>query len=355
MIALSILIASTLSASLSFGTYKSLFRGTDVVDTDLPAEQFRRSLFIFNLLIFASIIFIQSFYDPNNLRLTIFILIFLACDYLIHDETRLILYAGKRYEWAKELFLRNTFVIFVPIICFAIGAKFDLLILSIFFLMNLLYSYKSKNLFYKSLISFRMVLSLKFYRSLSKHIFFFFHSSISKFNTQLDRYIFGLLYYEIFWLYSILSQLSNFPVTYFEMSSLSRTKSKIVHEKENKFELLTFKELIGFVLLALLSIFGYIIFSFFEKTLLSFDIIYLFGTMIFTALIVNISMRNSERVFWKFSKSKDILFFEFKPLLLTLPFVGLIIYFDMPFQVRVALAFLLCLKIKASRRILKVQ
>ena len=173
LISLAIIISTTMMASLSFGTYKYIFKYKTGARNNYY-QYLRRNVFIINMLAVSVISIALSFTAEVALDSVFFILLWVVVEHVIHDETRVLLYAGNRTEWARTNFLRSSFIFFIPVLCILSDSHYmsEMLILVAF--LNVLYSIRNRGLFYKIHIGMRMVFTKRFFRFYLNQINYFY-------------------------------------------------------------------------------------------------------------------------------------------------------------------------------------
>lgn len=305
LLSLAILIASTLMASLSFGSYKSVVRAKnkDNITHQKVTNKIRKGIFIFNILGlgFLTLLICLLLGDARYA----FIFIIIVCEHIIHDETRLILYSGNRERWAKVNFYRSLYLPFIPIVCYllSIESYVGLFILSSFFFISVaIYSFNNHGLLYINKENIFFLFSNTFFKRYVKLSSYFLSSFLSKGVQQLDRYLVAFLFYESLWVYSLLSQIATFPLTFFEMSFMSRYKEK-VSRKKAVFSLMGLKNTFYYWLVSFFASTVYIVLSLtILKELYDWKFAVAFVVAILTGYVSAIVMLNNESLFWKIKK-----------------------------------------------------
>lgn len=355
MMAMSIAISGSLMASLSFGSYKKIFRKGKSTRYLEYYSNMRRSLFGLNFIIILLIGILVSLILKNTVIL--FICMFVILEHIIHDEARIHLYSGDRVKWAQQNCLRTLFIPIIPCLMVLLdGINNNLIYIMLFLLViNIIYSnYRNDLLGFNSKSCFNL-LRRKFYLYYFSNMNYFISGSVNRVMQQSDRFIFSLISYEIFWIYAILTQIMNIPLMFFELTYMSNMKSKIAKISNYRFKLINQKQIKNILVISFFSSILYFLTGYFIKELLTYNFLVMAFIIVMANFVSATSMINSEYLFWSVDNPSLFRRIEFSSFLighvLSVPiliFTGNNILSKLPNILSITL------KIRHCKRILKV-
>jgi len=317
LLALAILISTTLMASLSFGSYRNLINAKN---SQLKSDYYnsvRRAIFGVNIFIvlLLSLAF-TIFFDVEKCAI---IFMYVVNEHIIHDESRVHLYMGDRRKWARNNFLRTTFIPIVPFLawyCSQPSTEGILIFMLAFTVFNLCYSRFRDGLMafgYRDLVLLTKKYFLRRYLLLASY---FVSSVFSKGVHQSDRYLISIMFYNELWVYSLLSQVANIPLVFFEMGYLSKFKSELSQHKYRVFQWLEKKQLVIMFMVSILSFFVYMIVGAYTDDFFEQKYMILFVIILVSNLISSTCMLNNESLFWLLNKPSQFSALEFKAVIL---------------------------------------
>jgi len=352
LLSLAIAISGTLMASLSFGTYRLLFRTRGQNTRTEQAELLRKGTFLFNGIIVclcgavASLVF--------GLETAAFVSLFVITEHVVHDESRILLYAGSRERWARENCLRTLFVLVLPIVVYFSKGYISLLAaLLIAAVLNAILSTVRGGLFRVRTQTFSVLMRWSFYRAYRRRISYFMSATLNRFNQQSDRYIYSFLSFETLWVYSLVAQIGNLPLMFYEMSHMSKLKESVAQERTHRFQWLPRRQV---VTLTGASGLAFVVYIFVGATTPEiFEP--LFIALLFFILTINYiastSMFNGERLFWAMHDAKKFARLEVSASLAGLVAAIPVAVSGMLFLVNIPKALSLIVRIRNTRQWLR--
>lgn len=303
LISLAIVISGTLMASLSFGTYRLLFRTRGQPLRSQRAEILRKGTFLLNSTIVCILGAVAT--PAFGVEAAAFVAVFVITEHVIHDESRTLLYAGSREKWARENCLRTLFVLAIPLVVYLSKESVSLLVaLMIAAAVNTTLSVMRGGLFRVPLQVLGALIRPGFYRSYRRQFNYFISATLNRLNQQSDRYIFSLVSFETLWIYSLVAQIGNLPLMFFEMSHMSKLKESVASQTTLRFQWLPRKQILT---LTAVSAFAILIYAFIGVTTPEF-VTPVFMVLLLSILAVNFiasaAMFNGERLFWAMNDAK---------------------------------------------------
>lgn len=297
LIALAIAISGSLMASLSFGTYRFLFQARSQSLRLQRADLMRKSTFLFNIIILCLFGSIAALIFGHET--VAFVTAFVITEHVVHDESRVLLYAGSRERWARENCLRTLFVLAVPVLTYIGGDHVSLLAaMLIATFVNVVISTARGGLFRLRHQTIFVLVRPSFYRMYRRQFNYFVSGTLNRINQQSDRYIFSVMSFETLWIYSLVAQIGNLPLMFFEMSHLSRLKETVAQQKAHSFQWIPRRQLLTLAAVSIFAILTYGLIGVTTRELFN----TLFVTLLISTLAVNYlaatSMFNGERLFW---------------------------------------------------------
>jgi len=317
LLALAILISTTLMAALSFGSYRNLI---NTKNSKLKSDYYnsvRRAVFAVNLLLVLLVCLAFSLLIDFEKCAIIFL--FVINEHIIHDESRIHLYKGERRKWACNNFLRTTFIPIVPLLAWYFsqpsieGILIFMLAFTVFNLSLSRFRGGLMALNYRDIVLITKKYFLRRYLLLASY---FVSSVFSKGAHQSDRYLISIIFYNELWVYSLLSQIANIPLVFFEMGYLSKFKSELSQHKYRLFQWLEKKQVAIMFLVSVLSFFVYMIVGMYTDNFFEQKYIILFIIILFSNLISSTCMLNNESLFWLLNKPSQFSALESKAVIL---------------------------------------
>ena len=111
--------------------------------------------------------------------------------------------------------------------------------------------------------------------------------------------IFALLNYEQFWVYTLVAQIANIPLMFYELSYLSRFKSRVAQIKKQQFKFVEQREIIVLAGTSFFAVTLYAITALHVVELNAQNFMILAGIILLANMISAICMTNNERLFWQ--------------------------------------------------------
>lgn len=272
IISQAVMYAGFMMAALSCGTFKEKLQ--------TGASENRRFLFL--IWIFVAIL--SAIILPLHVS---FIVLYILLEYILHDESRIILYSGNRTLAIKLNFLRLAPCLLLLIIPAHLHNSF-LIFLIFFNLIN--FRHQTFSLLYK----FKRP-KLPSGNDLKSLINFFVQSFLSKFSSNSDRFLFSLINLENLWTYMLISQIFSSLYQYYDIRYISKIKERIVKSEFKHKPKIGKNELILFPLLVGMMTSGFLTYS--SYTVENFNII--IALFMISSPLLLITMIHSEHFFWK--------------------------------------------------------
>lgn len=314
-LALAILISGTLMASLSMGSYRRLFVYSSSPLKYAFANNVRKAIFKFNTLILFLTALLLSFFFP--ITGTIFIVLFVITEHVIHDESRILLYEGNRVGWAKNNCLRSLFILAIPLFIYLIDHESSVIITMIMlFGLNVIYSVFRDGLFNATRESFSLLRRKLFYKRYKQNFNYFVSGTTNRLIQQSDKFLFSIISYELLWVYTLLCQIFNVPLVMFEMVFMSELKTRVAKLKIHYFTWLNFIQVRALTAVTIFSAILYLVVSYLTKELVSQDFIIMAFIICCANYLSAASMQNSEKLFWYLGDAVKYRKLEMRALLL---------------------------------------
>jgi hypothetical protein len=351
LLALAILCSGIFMASLSMGSYRKIFTSKESKVKTEYYQVLRRSIFVFNVLILTAISLVISFF--SNIGITLFILLFVINEHLIHDEVRLLLYRGERTSWARQNCIRTFFIPLLPTLMFYFDNDkvLPLLIMCLLLAFNAFYSYKTKGLLSTSSAVYKHLMKRKFYSKYAIQLNYFFSATINRIIQQSDKFLFSIINFELFWIYTLLCQVINIPLLMFEVVFVSELKAKIAQIRKHSFTWLNRKQLVVITCVTAMAVVLYIFMGLVIPELLQIEFI---GIALFICLanyFSATSMMNSEKLFWHLGNAKKYRELEFSALIMGhILLAPIIIYFGWFLAAKVPNVISILFKLRNSKK-----
>lgn len=312
LVALAVLISGTLMAALSLGTYKNIFKYRSGSIRTEYFQKIRRLVFLLNFALLSFIAGGALYW--GGVAPAGFVLLFVVAEYVVHDDSRISLYSGDRLAWARQNSLRTLFVPLVPLLSAGFSIGLDVAMLVLFFL-NAFVSFCLGGVFRidNSIVAL-LFKRRSYFRYFSQ--FNYFLSSISnRVVQQSDKFIFSALNYELFWLYTIVCQVANLPLMFFEMSYMSAFKARVAKSVDHVFSWLSLGQVMTILMVSGLAIVVYALAVIYIPELGSSLFILMFMVILMVNFTSAISMQNSESLFWSMSDKRKFAKLELQALL----------------------------------------
>ncbi|WP_156497923.1 hypothetical protein [Oleiphilus sp. HI0043] len=302
-LSLAIVLSATLMASLSFGSYRLLFKYADT-DRANYYEGVRIGIFLFNLFLLIVIAVFLILYEFYHYEIIVFIGLFIISEHIVHDESRVYLYQGNREKWARHNFFRSLFIILIPL-GVLIQPEVDLSHwMVVFFVITLITSVVSGGLLKGSARHGKILFGSNFYKEYLRQSNYFLSSFVSKFNQQSDRYLYALISYETLWIYTLIAQIGSLSLMFFEMTYMSNFKANIVKDKNYRFQFLSGPQLKTMSGTILISVLVYAV-ACTQLTELQESLnVICFVVFVAINLVAATNMLNSEKLFWYLNKPR---------------------------------------------------
>lgn len=358
-------VSAITMTSMSFGAYKWFLpiehrasRGS----LYLTAFSVYRGVVLLGVLLAILVGYVTGAFLFHAPDMSLVLMALVCAEFIVHEDGRRKLYAGRLVHWAAEMLLSN--VVFLSALAiFAVAEKYEIApagmslpvaacAMLVFALVNSMREgvlELDRGKWWPSTHGLRMVV-----RRTVKFSSYTISSMASRSVQQGDRILFYALMPANAWIYSIVAYAATVPLVLFEMNSMAVFKAKVLGNRRSRsnmgFQLLSRKDVEIFILISSAATIG-LLGSHLLGVLRIPGLIWLiFAQMCLINFLQALVMKNSEQVFWAASSPRSYFQIEAVSFLVLAAASFMVLYVvELPLFIKVPAAMALLAKLMMSR------